>query len=83
MTVEYFMTLVVASGSCCAHCFQHYACEFGKIIRVSHKTKSDMSYTKPLQLLHVDLYGTISVQSLSGKKYILVLVDVFARYTWV
>ena len=42
-----------------------------------------MSYTKPLQFLHVDLYGPISVQSLGGKKYILVLIDDFSRYTWV
>jgi len=59
------------------------ACEMGKLKRASHKTKSDMSYTKPLQLLRVDLCGHISVQSLSGKKYILVLVDDFLRYTWV
>ena len=58
-------------------------CEVGKLKRATHKTKSDMSYTKPLQMLHVDLCGPISVQSLSGKKYILVLVDDFSRFTWV
>ena len=42
-----------------------------------------MSYTKPLQLLHVDLYGPISVESLGCKKYILALVDDSSRYTWV
>ena len=36
-------------------------CEVGKLKRAAHKTKSDMSYTKPLQLLHVDLCGPISV----------------------
>ncbi|KAI3759537.1 hypothetical protein L6452_07424 [Arctium lappa] len=34
-------------------------------------------------MLHVDLCGPISVQSLGGKKYILVLIDEFSRYTWV
>ncbi|KAI3718365.1 hypothetical protein L6452_19232 [Arctium lappa] len=36
-----------------------------------------------LSMLHVDLCGSISVQSLGGKKYILVLIDEFSRYTWV
>ncbi|KAJ9541984.1 hypothetical protein OSB04_028490 [Centaurea solstitialis] len=51
--------------------------------RSSHKTKSDPSFDQPLQLLHVDLCGPIAVQSLNGKKYILVLVDEFSRFTWV
>ncbi|KAI3770175.1 hypothetical protein L6452_01298 [Arctium lappa] len=58
------------------------ACEMGKLKRASHKTKSDISCTRPLQMLHVDLCGPISVQSLGGKKYILVLIDEFSRYTW-
>ncbi|KAJ9544548.1 hypothetical protein OSB04_024255 [Centaurea solstitialis] len=49
-------------------------CEMGKLRSSSHKTKSDPSYDKPLQMLHVDLYGPISVQSLGGKKYIMVRV---------
>ncbi|KAJ9561558.1 hypothetical protein OSB04_006718 [Centaurea solstitialis] len=59
------------------------ACEMGKLKRSSHKTKSDPSFDQPLQLLHVDLCGPIAVQSLNGKKYILVLVDDFSRFTWV
>ncbi|KAJ9542267.1 hypothetical protein OSB04_028773 [Centaurea solstitialis] len=51
------------------------ACEMGKLKRSSHKTKSDPSFDQPLQLLHVDLCGPIAVQSLNGKKYILVLVE--------
>ncbi|KAI3729858.1 hypothetical protein L6452_18529 [Arctium lappa] len=59
------------------------ACEMGKLKRAAHKAKSDISCTRPLQMLHVDLCGPISVQSLGGKKYILVLIDEFSRYTWV
>ncbi|KAJ9553055.1 LOW QUALITY PROTEIN: hypothetical protein OSB04_017100 [Centaurea solstitialis] len=59
------------------------ACEMGKLRRSSHKTKSDPSYDKPLQMLHVDLCGPIAVQSLGGNKYILVLIDEFSRFTWV
>ncbi|KAJ9546994.1 hypothetical protein OSB04_019537 [Centaurea solstitialis] len=65
------------------HGFGIPACEMGKLKRSSHKTKSDPSYEKPLQLLHVDLCGPIAVQSLGEKKYILVLIDEFSRYTWV
>ncbi|KAJ9544187.1 hypothetical protein OSB04_023894 [Centaurea solstitialis] len=59
------------------------ACEMGKLKRSSHKTKSDPSFDQPLQLLHMDLCGPIAVQTLNGKKYILVLVDEFSRFTWV
>ncbi|KAJ9552993.1 LOW QUALITY PROTEIN: hypothetical protein OSB04_017038 [Centaurea solstitialis] len=59
------------------------ACEMGKLKRSSYKTKSDPSFDQPLQMLHVDLFGPIAVQSLNGKKYILVLVDEFSRFTWV
>ncbi|KAI3681565.1 hypothetical protein L6452_36365 [Arctium lappa] len=44
------------------------ACEMGKLKRAAHKTKSNISCTRPLQMLHVDLCGPISVQSLGGKK---------------
>ncbi|KAI3715136.1 hypothetical protein L6452_22105 [Arctium lappa] len=59
------------------------ACEMGKMKRSSHKTKSENNCPKPLHMLHVDLCGPISVQSLAGKKYILVLIDEFSRYTWI
>ena len=39
--------------------------------------------SRPLELLHIDLMGPTRVQSLGGKKYILVVVDDFTRYTWV
>ncbi|KAJ9544042.1 hypothetical protein OSB04_023749 [Centaurea solstitialis] len=54
----------------------------GKLRRSSHKTKLDPSYDKPLQMLHVDLCGPISMQSIGGKKYILVLIDEFSHFTW-
>ncbi|KAJ9547275.1 hypothetical protein OSB04_019818 [Centaurea solstitialis] len=48
------------------------ACEMGKLKRSSHKTKFDPPYDKRLQMLHVDLCGPIVMQSVGGKKYILV-----------
>ena len=43
----------------------------------------EVQTSSPLELLHTDLMGPTSVQSLGGKKYILVVVDDFIRYTWV
>nr|GFB69124.1 copia protein [Tanacetum cinerariifolium] len=38
---------------------------------------------KPLYLLYMDLCGPIRVQSINGKRYVLVVVDDYSRYTWV
>ncbi|GKG21985.1 retrovirus-related pol polyprotein from transposon TNT 1-94, partial [Tanacetum coccineum] len=35
-----------------------------------------------LQLLHMDLCGPMRVESINGKKYVLVIVDDYSRYTW-
>ncbi|GKF60807.1 retrovirus-related pol polyprotein from transposon TNT 1-94, partial [Tanacetum coccineum] len=35
-----------------------------------------------LKLLHMDLCGPMRVASINGKKYILVIVDDYSRYTW-
>nr|GFA04737.1 integrase, catalytic region, zinc finger, CCHC-type, peptidase aspartic, catalytic [Tanacetum cinerariifolium] len=36
-----------------------------------------------LQLLHMDLCGPIRIASINGKRYVLVIVDDYSRYTWV
>ncbi|GJT71121.1 retrovirus-related pol polyprotein from transposon TNT 1-94 [Tanacetum coccineum] len=36
-----------------------------------------------LYLLHMDLSGPMRVESINGKKYILVIVDDYSRFTWV
>ncbi|GJW86872.1 retrovirus-related pol polyprotein from transposon TNT 1-94 [Tanacetum coccineum] len=36
-----------------------------------------------LYLLHMDLCGLMRVESINGKKYILVIVDDYSRFTWV
>ncbi|GJU29024.1 retrovirus-related pol polyprotein from transposon TNT 1-94 [Tanacetum coccineum] len=35
-----------------------------------------------MNLLHMDLYGLMRVASINGKKYIMVIVDDYSRYTW-
>ncbi|KAI3714916.1 hypothetical protein L6452_21878 [Arctium lappa] len=59
------------------------ACEKGKMKRAPHKPKLEPSTSAPLELLHMDLCGPMRTQSLGGKKYILVIVDDYSRYTWV
>ncbi|GJZ25990.1 retrovirus-related pol polyprotein from transposon TNT 1-94 [Tanacetum coccineum] len=49
---------------------------------VSFHTKTTPSSKRRLQLLHMDLCGPMRVESINGKKYVLVIVDDYSRYTW-
>nr|GEV72497.1 retrovirus-related Pol polyprotein from transposon TNT 1-94 [Tanacetum cinerariifolium] len=59
------------------------ACEQGKIHRKHHKSKMAFASNQPLYLLHMDLCGPMRVESINGKRYVLVVVDDYSRYTWV
>uniref|UniRef100_A0A8I7BEB6 Integrase catalytic domain-containing protein n=1 Tax=Hordeum vulgare subsp. vulgare TaxID=112509 RepID=A0A8I7BEB6_HORVV len=59
------------------------ACIAGKQHQSKHPPKNIVSTSRPLELLHVDLFGPPSWASLGGKKYDLVIVDDYSRYTWV
>ena len=59
------------------------ACAKGKHVRSSFISKTIMSTTKPLELIHMDFCGPMMIQSRSGKKYVLVIVDDYSRFTWV
>ncbi|CAL9079003.1 unnamed protein product, partial [Musa textilis] len=48
----------------------------------SFKSKNQISTTRPLQLIHLDLFGPIDITSLGGSKYAFVIVDDYSRYTW-
>nr|GEV94077.1 retrovirus-related Pol polyprotein from transposon TNT 1-94 [Tanacetum cinerariifolium] len=58
------------------------SCELGKAKRRSFQTKTTPSSKRRLHLLHMDLYGPIRVESINGRKYVLVIVDDYSRYTW-
>ncbi|KAJ9541902.1 hypothetical protein OSB04_028408 [Centaurea solstitialis] len=58
------------------------ACQMGKMKRSSHKSKTESSCQSPLEMIHMDLCGPMRIQSISGKKYILVMVVEYSRYTW-
>nr|GEU59418.1 hypothetical protein [Tanacetum cinerariifolium] len=59
------------------------ACEQGKIHQKHHKSKMAFALNKPLYLLHMDLCGLMHVESINRKRYVLVVVDGYSRYTWV
>ena len=59
------------------------ACQVGKQIKNSFKNKNFISTTRPLELLHMDLFGLSTTPSLREKSYTYVIVDDFFRYTWI
>ncbi|GJU35909.1 putative ribonuclease H-like domain-containing protein [Tanacetum coccineum] len=59
------------------------ACQKGKQHKASCKTKTMSSICKPLQLLHIDLFGLVSMKSINKKSYCLVVTDDFSRFSWV
>nr|GEV62987.1 retrovirus-related Pol polyprotein from transposon TNT 1-94 [Tanacetum cinerariifolium] len=58
------------------------SCELGKAKCKSFKTKTIPSLKRRLQILHMDLYGLVRIKRFNGKKYVLVIVDDYSRYTW-
>ena len=57
------------------------ACQKGKQIKASFKKKLESTIEEPLQLLHMDLFVPINVLSISKKRYCLVIVDDFSKFT--
>ncbi|GJZ16503.1 putative ribonuclease H-like domain-containing protein [Tanacetum coccineum] len=55
----------------------------GKQHRASCKSKVLNPITKPLFMLHMDLFGPTFMSSLMHKKYCLVVTDDYSRFTWV
>ncbi|GJT23692.1 putative ribonuclease H-like domain-containing protein [Tanacetum coccineum] len=53
------------------------ACQKGKQHKASYKTKLVNSISKPLHMLHMDLFGPTNVKSLMKKSYCLVVTDDF------
>ena len=59
------------------------ACQAGKQVATHHPINTMLSTSKPLELLHMDLFGPTTYKSVGGNLYCLVIVDDFSRYTWV
>ncbi|KAF7112856.1 hypothetical protein RHSIM_RhsimUnG0185000 [Rhododendron simsii] len=66
-------------------CSNKYVCDVcpqAKQTKLSFPTSS-ISSNNPFQLIHVDIWGSFSQQSMSGARYFLTIVDDFSRCTWV
>nr|GEU39781.1 retrovirus-related Pol polyprotein from transposon TNT 1-94 [Tanacetum cinerariifolium] len=59
------------------------ACAMGKSKKKSHKPKSKDTNQEKLYLLHMVLCGPMRVKSVNKKKYILVIIYDYSRFTWV
>nr|GFB88617.1 hypothetical protein [Tanacetum cinerariifolium] len=53
----------------------------GKSTKKTHKPKSEDTNQEKLYLLYMDPCGQMRVESVNGKKYILVIVDDYSRFT--
>jgi transposase InsO family protein len=60
-----------------------WACQVGKQVGTHHPHKNIMTTERPLELLHMDLFGLIAYISIDGSKYCLVIVDDYSHFTWV
>ncbi|XP_022851835.1 uncharacterized protein LOC111373528 [Olea europaea var. sylvestris] len=58
-------------------------CQLDKQLKGSHKKTSKILTKRPLELIHMDLMGPSRTESLGSKRYILVVVDDFSRFTWI
>ena len=59
------------------------ACAKGKQTKTSFQSKTIVTTSKHLELIHMDLFGPIRTVSIRGKVYSYVIVDDYSRYTWV
>ena len=58
-------------------------CQLGKQTKGKHPGTQTSATSRPLEILHLDLMGPTRTESLGGKRYIMVVVGDFTRYTWV
>ena len=58
-------------------------CQLGKQTKAKHPSTQTLATSRPQELLHIDLMGPTWTKSLGGKRYIIVVVDDFTRFTWV
>jgi len=57
-------------------------CKKWKQVKNSFQSKNVVSTSKPLELLHIDLFGPSRTMSLGGNYYGLVIVDDCSRFPW-
>nr|GEU99425.1 receptor-like kinase TMK4 [Tanacetum cinerariifolium] len=60
-----------------------FARQLGKSKKYTHKSKSKNTIMEDLHTLHMDLCRPMRVDSINGKRYILVIIDDYSRFTLV
>ena len=59
------------------------ACQAGKQVGAKHPVKNVVTTERPLELLHMDIFGPVAYISIGGNKYGFVIVDDYSCFTWV
>jgi hypothetical protein len=59
------------------------ACQAEKQVGAQHHANNIMTTRRPLEMLHMNLFGPIAYISICGNKYGLVIIDDYSRFTWV
>ncbi|GJX48287.1 putative ribonuclease H-like domain-containing protein [Tanacetum coccineum] len=84
--------IVPSGGTSKRFTFKKVFCEWTKLVLPAKKGKPHKApvrpmlgriIRKPLELLHMDLFGPVSVESINKKRYCLVVTDDFRRFSWV
>jgi hypothetical protein len=57
------------------------ACQADKQVGAQHHAKNNMTTTRPLEMLYMDLFGPIAYISISGNRYGLVIIDDYFPFT--
>jgi hypothetical protein len=52
-------------------------------VGATYHAKNIVTTTRPLEMLHMDLFGPIAYISIDGNKYDLVIVNDYSHFTWV
>ena len=73
--VNGFLKLKYKRNHICGTCLK------GKQINVSFKPMNEVFISKPLKLLHLDLFGPMRTLILGGTQYVLVIVNDYSRFT--
>jgi transposase InsO family protein len=59
------------------------ACQVDKQVGAPHHAMNIMTTKRPLEIFHMDLFGSIVYISIESNKYGLVIIDDYLCFTWV
>ena len=59
------------------------ACQARKQVGAKHPVKNVVTTERPLELLHMDIFGAVAYISIGGNKYGFIIVDDYSHFTWV